>query len=193
MSESMSSRLAIVAPPSTAQRLQNILAGASLTADAVYSAGNDAIASECEEGALILTTWKLPDMTGEDLADRLSDAYDVLMIVPQDYPASTDKDAALTLRNPITQDALIQSVRAVRHCRARMQSLRGRVRKLERTLEDRKVIDKAKGRLMDSMRMSEAEAHHFLQKRSMDTGRRIAEVAQDVLSAEHITQECSAN
>lgn len=193
MSESMSSRLAIVAPPPTAERLQSILAEASLKPDAVYGAGKDAIASACEDGALILTTWRLPDMTGEDLADRLSDAYDVLMIVPQDYQAGSSEAATLTLRNPITQDALIQSVRAVTHCRARMQRLRGRVRKLERTLEDRKTVDKAKGRLMDGMHMTEADAHHFLQKRSMDTGRRIVEIAQEVLAADDVAMLCSAD
>lgn len=193
MSERMSCRLAIVAPPPTAERLQSILAEASLKPDAVYSAGEDAIASASEEGALILTTWKLPDMTGEDLADKLSDAYDVLMIVPQDYRAEAGESAALTLKNPITQDALIQSVRAVSHCRARMQSLRGRVRKLERTLEDRKVIDKAKGRLMDESHMSESAAHHFLQKRSMDTGRRIVDIAQEVLDAHDMNALHSAD
>ena len=182
MSESVRSRLVIAAPTPTAQKLQSILAGASLKPDAVYAAGQEALACVREEGALLLTTWQLPDMSGEDLADKLSDAYDVLMIVPGDY-AERPGDGALTLHNPISEDALIQSVRAVTHCRARMQKLRGKVHKLEHTLEVRKAVDRAKGRLMDELRMTEAQAHHLIQKRSMDTGRRIVEIAQEIIDA----------
>ena len=185
MSE-LSGRLVITAPQQTAQKLQSILAGASLEPDAVYGAGGEALASVREEGALVLTTWQLPDMSGEDFAVQLSDAYDVLMIVPQDYREQPG-EPTLTLHNPISQDALIQSVRAVSHCRAQMQQLRGRVHKLERTLEERKVIDRAKGRLMDEMGLTEAQAHHYIQKRSMDGGRRIAQVAQEVLDAEELS------
>ena len=185
MSEGARSRLVIAAPQTTAEKLQTILAGASLEPDAVYDAGNDALASVREEGALVLTTWQLPDMSGEDLAGKLSDAYDVLMIVPGDYREPPD-EAALTLRNPISQDALIQSVRAVSHCRVRMQKLRGKVRKLERTLEDRKAIDRAKGRLMDELHLTESQAHHLIQKQSMDTGRRISDVAGEIIGAEDL-------
>lgn len=36
---------------------------------------------------------------------------------------------------------------------------------------------------MDVNRMTEAEAHRFLQKRSMDTGARLTETAQAVIDA----------
>ena len=187
MSEGARSRLVITAPQTTAEKLQTILAGAALEPDAVYGAGGDALASVREEGALVLTTWQLPDMSGEDFAGKLSDAYDVLMIVPGDYREPLD-EAAFTLRNPISQDALIQSVRAVSHCRARMQKLRGRVRKLEQTLENRKAIDRAKGRLMDELHLTEAQAHHLIQKQSMDTGRRISDVAAEVLETKDLSE-----
>ena len=80
----------------------------------------------------------------------------------------------------------MQAVRTLAHCRARMQLLRQKAQKLSRTLEDRKIIDRAKGRLMDTLHITEAEAHYHIQKKSMDSGRRIADVAQDILSAEEI-------
>ena len=39
--------------------------------------------AESEEGALLLTTWRLADMSGEELARRMGEQSDVLMIVPQ--------------------------------------------------------------------------------------------------------------
>ena len=134
----------------------------------------------------MLTTWRLSDMTGAELAERLGDAYDVLMIVPPDYQEKPD-NPALTLHNPVSPDALLQSVRAMRYCHGRLNELRDKTQKLERALEERKIIDRAKGRLMDALGLTEAEAHHRIQKRSMDTGKRLAQVAQEVLDAEDVT------
>ncbi len=91
------------------------------------------------------------------------------------------------LHNPISQDALVQSLKTLAHCRLRMQQLRARAEKLSRTLEERKLIDRAKGRLMDTLHITESEAHYHIQKKSMDCGRRIADVAQEILdSAENL-------
>ena len=49
----------------------------------------------------------------------------------------------------------------------------------------RQEIRRAKELLMEVNRMSEAEAHRFLQKRSMDTGAKLADTARLVL--EHYT------
>lgn len=48
-----------------------------------------------------------------------------------------------------------------------------------------RLIRRAKELLMEVNRMSEAEAHRFLQKRSMDTGAKLADTARLVL--EHYT------
>ena len=121
-----------------------------------------------------------------ELARRLGEAGEVLMIVPQDYAESEGADNVLTLRNPISQDALVQALRALAHCQSRMEKLRLKADKLERTLEDRKIVDRAKGRLMDTLHLSEAEAHYRIQKQSMDSGRRIADVAREILESAEI-------
>ena len=57
---------------------------------------------------------------------------------------------------------------------------------LERTkqaLEDRKVIERAKGILMKSKGLSEEEAHALLRKTAMNESRRVAEVAQSLVTA----------
>jgi response regulator NasT len=52
---------------------------------------------------------------------------------------------------------------------------------LAERLEARKLIDRAKGRLMDEHGMTEAASWRFLQKRAMDTRRKIHDVARDVV------------
>ena len=47
--------------------------------------------------------------------------------------------------------------------------------------EEVRLIRRAKELLMEVNRMSEAEAHRFLQKRSMDTGLRLEQTARLVI------------
>jgi response regulator NasT len=53
---------------------------------------------------------------------------------------------------------------------------------LAERLEARKIIDRAKGRLMDEHGLSEADSWRFLQKSAMNSRRKIHEVANDVVS-----------
>jgi two-component system, response regulator / RNA-binding antiterminator len=67
---------------------------------------------------------------------------------------------------------------------ARFEYLERLRRELQRTraaLAERKVIERAKGMLMREYAFPEDEAYRVLQKRSMDTGQRLIDVAQSVL------------
>lgn len=179
------SRLVIAAPESVVKKLQSILAAARIEADAVCHCAQEALDALSGQEALLLTTVKLEDMSGAELAKQAGDAVNVLMIVPGDF-AEEVPDNVLTLRNPLSPEALIQAVRTMSHCAARMHALREKAEKLDRQLKERKVIDRAKGKLMDALHLSEKEAHYRIQKKSMDTGRRIAEIAQEILDSEEI-------
>ena len=178
-------RLVIAAPQGVVKKLQGILDAAKIEADAVCFSGQEALELLAEKEALLLTAVKLDDMTGAELARQAGDAINVLMIVPGDYDESVP-DSVLLLRNPLSPDALVQAVRTMSHCAARMHALKEKADKLERQLKERKVIDRAKGKLMDALHLTEKEAHYRIQKKSMDTGRRIAEIAQEILDSEEI-------
>ena len=185
MADMKKERFVIAASQAVAGKLTGILSGAGIEAEAAVHTGEELLAFCAQESALVLMTYCLPDMAGAELAKKLGDACDVLMIVPQDY-ADAAPENVLTLHNPISPDALIQAVRAMLHCRAKMAALAKKADKLARTLEERKVIDRAKGRLMDALHLTEAQAHHHIQKKSMDSGRRIVDVAQEILEAETV-------
>jgi two-component system, response regulator / RNA-binding antiterminator len=61
--------------------------------------------------------------------------------------------------------------------------LRAELDEAKSALKDRKVIDRAKGFLMKSKNIDEAEAYKLLQKTAMRQGRKIADVAEGLLSA----------
>ncbi|WP_437341652.1 ANTAR domain-containing response regulator [Clostridium butyricum] len=63
----------------------------------------------------------------------------------------------------------------------RIKKLKQKVEKLEHTLEDRKLIEKAKGQLMSTSGLTENEAFRYMQKISMDSGRRMKDIASLIL------------
>ena len=68
---------------------------------------------------------------------------------------------------------------------ARFREFQALVQELEKTktnLAERKIIERAKGLVMEQRGCTEAEAYRMLQKMAMDRKRRLAEIAQDVLS-----------
>lgn len=182
MTEPFVSHLLIAAPQNVAEKLRDILAAAKIAPSEVCYTGEAALRA-AQEDTLLLTTWRLSDMTGMELARKMGDSADVLMIVPQDCQEEPEHNVML-LRNPISQEALIQSVRVLRHCGERMHALRERAQNLTRMLEERKIVERAKGHLMDTMHLSESDAHYRMQKMSMDTGRRIVDVARAILADE---------
>ena len=62
-----------------------------------------------------------------------------------------------------------------------LRALEGELRDLEERLEARKVIDRAKGRLMDEHSMKENDAFSFIQKSAMTTRTTMREIAQQVI------------
>lgn len=66
-----------------------------------------------------------------------------------------------------------------------MQKMRVELVETRRALEERKVIDRAKGILMRARSLGEEEAYSLMRKTAMDQGRKVIDVAQAlVLSAE---------
>jgi len=61
------------------------------------------------------------------------------------------------------------------------QSLRHELASVKTELQDRKIIDRAKGMLMQRQNLSEQAAYEKLRKAAMDKGMRLVEVAQRML------------
>ncbi|MEL6235752.1 MAG: ANTAR domain-containing protein, partial [Pseudomonadota bacterium] len=64
-----------------------------------------------------------------------------------------------------------------------VRELRTELAETRRALEERKVIDRAKGLLMKARGIGEDEAYAILRKTAMDQGRRVADVADALITA----------
>jgi response regulator NasT len=69
-----------------------------------------------------------------------------------------------------------------------LRRMRDELAETNRALEERKVIDRAKGLLMKARGVSEDEAYGLLRKTAMDQGRRISDVAAAIVTASDLLQ-----
>ncbi|MDF1668659.1 MAG: ANTAR domain-containing protein [Roseovarius sp.] len=66
---------------------------------------------------------------------------------------------------------------------AMIRQMRSELAETRRALEERKVIDRAKGLLMKAKGLDEGAAYALLRKTAMDQGRRVADVAEALVTA----------
>ena len=87
-----------------------------------------------------------------------------------------DPDGLRPARIKPVLDAAIARFHMVHRMRVELETTR-------RALEERKVIDRAKGVLMKARGIDEDAAYALLRKTAMDQGRRVADVAQALVTA----------
>ena len=93
-----------------------------------------------------------------------------------------DAGALAYLVKPFQKSDLIPAIEMALGRFEQIVSLENENADLAERLEARKIIDRAKGRLMDEHSLSEAASWRFLQKAAMDSRRKIHEVATDVVA-----------
>lgn len=69
-----------------------------------------------------------------------------------------------------------------------VRQMRNELAETRRALEERKVIDRAKGLLMKAKNIDEDAAYALLRKTAMDRGRRVADVAEALVTASGLLQ-----
>jgi AmiR/NasT family two-component response regulator len=94
------------------------------------------------------------------------------------------------LVKPFREADLIPAIEVALARFAEFQAVEKQVGDLEEALETRKFVDRAKGILMDSHDLTEAEAFRRIQKMSMNTRKPMKDVAEAIILA-HQTQQQS--
>ena len=91
-----------------------------------------------------------------------------------------DYDITLFVK-PVNRIALISTIDVVEQNRRRVLSLSKELKELKRGMEERKIIERAKGILMKAKSISEAEAYRRIQKMSMDSRVSMKVVSQKII------------
>ena len=92
-----------------------------------------------------------------------------------------DAGAVAYLVKPFEKSDLLPAIEIALGRHAELLALDAEVSDLSERLEARKVLDRAKGKLMDQHEMNESQAWRFLQSTAMDERSPVAAVAQRVL------------
>jgi response regulator NasT len=82
---------------------------------------------------------------------------------------------------PLHETGILPAIEVAINTFHMITSLEGEVKKVKRDLETRKLVERAKGLLMEKSGMSEKEAFRYLQKLSMDKCLPITKVAKSVI------------
>ena len=95
-----------------------------------------------------------------------------------------DAGALAYLVKPFQRAELLPAVEVALGRFREMQALDEEVQGLQEQLETRRVVDRAKGILMDKHGLSEADAFGFVQKTAMNERRSMKSVAEEVVSGQ---------
>jgi AmiR/NasT family two-component response regulator len=138
---------------------------------------------------VLITAVGLPDGDGVDVARRVMAAGCPVVLhtshaAPEVSARAAEAGVVGFLVKPLRAEELGPTLDlAVSRFRER-EALRQENETLRRTLEARKLIERAKGVLMQRLGLSEPEAFRKIQKTAMDTRRPMTEVAQALLLTE---------
>jgi response regulator NasT len=148
--------------------------------------GEEAIslANELKPDLAILDV-KMPKIDGITAAESIVEISPVLMLTAFSQKdlveRAVDAGVMAYLVKPFTVNDLLPAIEIAITRHTQMLALKNEVTDLAERLETRKIIDRAKGILMQAMRLSEPEAFKWIQRTAMDRRVSMKEVAEAVI------------
>jgi AmiR/NasT family two-component response regulator len=139
---------------------------------------------------LVILDVKMPGLDGLSAArhiagERLAAVLVLTAFSQRDLvEQARDAGALAYLVKPFQKSDLIPAIEVALARHAELTSLERNVADLEERLEARKLIDRAKGRLMDDHGLDEHEAWRFVQTHAMNNRVKVSEIARQVVDGE---------
>jgi response regulator NasT len=139
---------------------------------------------------LILADIKMPDMSGLDAVEAIAKFATVptILLTGHAVPAWLDKAKELGvmafLVKPVTEHDLAPAIALARRHFEEVQALRKESAELKQALEDRKLIERAKGAVTRRVGVNENEAYRRMRKLASNANRKMVEIAREILIAE---------
>ncbi|MGY1723794.1 ANTAR domain-containing response regulator [Blastococcus sp. SYSU DS0533] len=138
---------------------------------------------------LVILDIQMPVLDGLSAAERIASARIAPVIVLTAFSQrelverARDAGAMAYLVKPFSKNDLVPAIEVARGRFAEMTALDGEVKDLEERLETRKVVERAKGRLMADQGMTEAEAFRWIQRTAMNQRTSMKALAESILAA----------
>jgi response regulator NasT len=142
------------------------------------------------EPDLAILDIKMPGLDGLAAAREISTEKKAAVLILTAFSQrdlieqARDAGALAYLVKPFQKSELIPAVEVALGRFNEIRALADQNLSLAEQLETRKLVDRAKGRLMDNFGLSEADAFRFVQKTAMDTRQTLKAVAQSVIDGQ---------
>jgi AmiR/NasT family two-component response regulator len=139
---------------------------------------------------VIIMDIKMPDMDGIEAAEILTRERiaPVLLLTAYSQRDLVDraKEAGVVgyLVKPFREQEIVPAIEIARARFHEFSELQKQIGDMKETLETRKLVDRAKGILMDSQGLTEHEAFRKIQKMSMNTRKPMKEIAEAIVLAQ---------
>ena len=141
---------------------------------------------------LVIMDINMPRMDGIQAARLIKDRAMVPVVVVSGYSEEGLIDGAAEagvlsyLVKPVTKHNLAPAIEVALKNHAQLCQAREETQRLKQALEDRKLIERAKGILMDRHNLGEQEAMRKLQQMSSEKNRKMAEMAEMIIDASRL-------
>ncbi len=166
-------------------------AGYEVIAQATNGVEAIALAKEFKPDLAILDV-KMPELDGISAAEQIIEIAPVLMLTAfsQKELVERARDAGVMayVVKPFSINDLTPAIEIAMSRHLQMRSLRDEVADLHERLETRKVIDRAKGILMQALNLTEPAAFSWIQRAAMDRRISMKAVAQAVISPDSVPE-----
>jgi response regulator NasT len=142
------------------------------------------------EPDLAILDIKMPGMDGLEAARAITAERGAAVLILTAFSQrdlieqARDAGALAYLVKPFQKSELIPAVEVALGRFVEMRALAEENSSLTEQLATRKLVDRAKGILMDKHNLAESEAFRFVQKTAMDSRRSLSDVAQSVIDGE---------
>jgi AmiR/NasT family two-component response regulator len=139
---------------------------------------------------LVILDIQMPVLDGLSAAEQIGRARIAPVIVLTAFgqrelvERARDAGAMAYLVKPFSKNDLVPAIEVARARFAEMSALDGEVRTLAERLETRKVVEKAKGKLMADEGITEAEAFRWIQRNAMSRRTSMKALAEDILASD---------
>lgn len=137
---------------------------------------------------IVIVNTPLTDDFGTRLALDIcesSGAGVLLLVKAEHYPdinARVSPFGVLAVSKPTTPQIITQSLTLLCATRERLRRMEEKTASIEEKMEDIRVVNRAKCLLIEQLRMTEKEAHRFIEKQAMDRCVTKRAVAENIIS-----------
>lgn len=159
----------------TAEKIRVMLEGSEYTVSAICHSHAEIMRAIADmDRVTVIMGYKLPDAVADDVAEDLRQGQRLVSIIKAEHRDMIASEDVFVITLPVNRQTLLSSLGVLTGETSRAKKVR--------TPEEEKIIQRAKLYLMEHHQMDEAQAHRFIQKRSMDTGTKFIDMARTILN-----------